>query len=157
MFTSAQLFGAAWRLLLAGSVTLIGAAAVGQRAAEPARQQAAPPAAGSGFYSNFTGGEVTVVDSSEMRSSRIRFEAGARTNWHVHSEPQLLWIEAGQGRLQELGGPIRVLEAGAPVVTQANVPHWHGAAPAQAAVQFSLFKGTLEWQRPVTDAEYLGR
>lgn len=111
----------------------------------------------SAFYRNFTGGEVGVVDSAEMRSSRIRFAAGARTNWHVHSERQLLLIEEGQGRLQEMGGPIRVLKAGEPVYTQANVPHWHGADPAQHAVQFSVFKGALEWLHPVTDAEYLGR
>ena len=61
-----------------------------------------------GFQNNFTG-DIEVVDSSEMRSSRIRFEAGARTNWHVHSERQLLLIEQGQGRVQELGGPIHVL------------------------------------------------
>jgi hypothetical protein len=33
------------------------------------------------FLDNFVGG-VEVVDSSEMRSSRIRFRAGARTTWH---------------------------------------------------------------------------
>lgn len=108
------------------------------------------------FYDNFTG-QISVVDSSEMRSSRIRFEAGARTNWHVHSARQLILIEEGQGRLQEIGGPVRVLRAGEPVYTQAGVAHWHGAAPDQAAVQFSVYTGTLEWQQAVTDSEYLGR
>jgi quercetin dioxygenase-like cupin family protein len=111
---------------------------------------------GGGFLSNFTG-EIAVVDSSEMRSSRIRFEAGARTNWHVHSEPQLLLIEEGRGRWQEQGGPVLVLEAGDPVLTRANMVHWHGADPAQAAVQFSVYAGSLEWQEPVSDEEYLGR
>jgi len=110
----------------------------------------------SRFLDNFTG-KITVVDSSEMRSSRIRFEAGARTNWHLHSERQLLLIEEGEGRLQEMGGPVRVLRPGEPFYTQAEVPHWHGAAPDQPAVQFSVYSGTLEWQQPVTDAEYLGR
>ena len=109
-----------------------------------------------GFLNNFVG-EIAVVDSSEMRSSRIRFAAGARTNWHLHSESQLLLIESGQGRLQEMGGPIRVLRAGETFYTQANVAHWHGAAPDQAAVQFSVYTGTLDWQQPVTDEEYLGR
>jgi quercetin dioxygenase-like cupin family protein len=110
----------------------------------------------SGFLSNFTG-DIEVVDSAEMRSSRIRFEAGARTVWHVHSERQLILIESGQGRLQEMGGPVRVLRAGDPFYTQAGVPHWHGADPDQEAVQFSVYTGTLEWQHPVTDEEYLGR
>lgn len=108
-----------------------------------------------GFLSNFTG-EISIVDSSEMRSSRIRFEAGARTNWHVHSEPQLLLIEEGRGRWQELGGRVQVLEAGEPVLTQGNLSHWHGADPDQAAVQFSVYAGSLEWQAAVTDEEYQG-
>ncbi|HEY5667471.1 MAG TPA: cupin domain-containing protein [Gammaproteobacteria bacterium] len=109
-----------------------------------------------GFLSNFTG-EISIVNSEEMRSSRIRFEAGARTNWHVHSEPQLLLIEEGQGRWQEEGGRVNLIEAGAPVLTRGAVSHWHGAAPDQAAVQFSVYSGTLEWQDPVTDDQYLGR
>ena len=109
-----------------------------------------------GFLSNFVG-DIEIVDSAEMRSSRIRFAAGARTNWHVHSARQLILIESGQGRLQEMGGPIVELSAGEPFYTQANVPHWHGASPDEEAVQFSVYSGTLEWQEPVTDAEYLGR
>ena len=109
-----------------------------------------------GFASNFTGA-IEIVDSTEMRSSRIRFEAGARTNWHLHSERQLLLIEEGEGRLQEMGGPVRVLRQGEPFYTQANVPHWHGAAPDRAAVQFTVYSGSLEWQQPVTDEEYLGQ
>ena len=108
-----------------------------------------------GFQSFFTG-EISIVDSSEMNSSRIRFEAGARTNWHVHSEPQLLLIEEGRGRWQEQGSAVLVLEAGEPVLTRAGVSHWHGADPDQPAVQFSVYAGELEWQSPVTDEEYLG-
>ena len=109
-----------------------------------------------GFLSNFTG-EISIVDSEEMRSSRIRFEAGARTNWHVHSEPQLLLIEEGEGRWQELGGPVHVLAEGEPVLTRGAISHWHGASPDRVAVQFSVYSGTLEWQDAVTDDQYLGR
>ena len=129
------------RVLLA-SVAVISAIAWGQ-------QQ-------GGFMNNFTG-TIEIVDSAEMRSSRIRFEAGARTNWHVHSEPQLLLIEEGSGRWQERGGAVQVLNAGEPVLTRAAVSHWHGAAPDQAATQFSVYAGTLDWQQAVSDAEYLGR
>ena len=103
-----------------------------------------------GFLSNFTG-EISIVDSEDMRSSRIRFEAGARTNWHVHSEPQLLLIEEGEGRWQELGGPVRVLPEGEPVLTRGAISHWHGASPDRVAVQFSVYSGTLEWQDAVPD------
>lgn len=108
-------------------------------------------------FADFFTGNVEVVDSSEMRSSRIRFEAGARTNWHTHSERQLLLIEQGQGRVQELGGQIHVLREGDSYYTVAGLSHWHGADPEQAAVQFSVYTGELDWEQPVTDEEYLGR
>lgn len=111
---------------------------------------------GGNFASNFTG-RIAVADSSEMRMSRIRFEAGARTNWHVHSTGQLLLIEEGRGRLYEQGGTIVDLPAGQPFYTKPNVPHWHGAAPDSHAVQFSVYSGTLEWKDAVTDDEYFGR
>lgn len=111
---------------------------------------------GGSFLDNFTG-EISIVNSEEMRSSRIRFEAGARTNWHVHEGPQLLLIEEGRGRWQEQGGPMQVLEQGQPVLTEANLLHWHGASPEQAAVQFSVYSGALEWGDPVSDDDYFGR
>ena len=131
---------------------------LGVSAQGPQGQAPAPaPGAGRGdFSSNFTG-KITLGTTTEMRTSRIRFEAGARTVWHVHNTPQLLLIEEGRGRVQELGSPIRELLPGQPVLTKANVLHWHGAAPDQAAVQFSVFSGTLEWKHPVTDDEYLGK
>lgn len=135
-------------LVLAGSAAIVATGA--------AQQQ--PPAGGrgGGFASNFTG-TIGVVDSSEMRMSRIRFEAGARTNWHVHSTGQIILIEEGRGRLQEQGEPVRELLPGRPVYTRPNVPHWHGAAPEEAAVQFSVYSGDLTWQDPVTDRQYLGQ
>jgi quercetin dioxygenase-like cupin family protein len=92
-----------------------------------------------------------------MRSSRIRFEAGARTNWHTHSTGQLLLVEEGKGRLQEQGSAIRDVLAGQPVLTKPGVMHWHGAAPDQHAVQFSVYSGMLEWKDAVTDEEYTGK
>ena len=131
---------------------------LGVSAQGPQGQAPAPaPGAGRGdFSSNFTG-KITVGTTTEMRTSRIRFEAGARTVWHIHNTPQLLLIEEGRGRMQELGSPVRELLPGEPVLTKANVLHWHGAAPDQAAVQFSVFSGNLEWKHPVTDEEYLGK
>jgi quercetin dioxygenase-like cupin family protein len=126
-------------------------------AAAAQQQPAAPAPAGRGnFGANFTG--TVAVQSTEGTSmSRIRFEAGARTNWHLHTAPQILLIEEGRGRWQEQGDVVKELPMGQPVITKANVSHWHGAAPDQAAVQFSVYAGKLEWQKPVTDAEYKGK
>ena len=128
-------------------------------AAAAAAQQQAPPAAPTGrgnFAANFTG-TVAVQSTEGTNMSRIRFEAGARTNWHLHTAPQILLIEEGRGRWQEQGDAVKELPMGQPVITKANVPHWHGAAPDQPALQFSVYAGKLEWQKPVTDAEYKGK
>ena len=102
-------------------------------------------------------GKIEVGDTKNMNMSRIRFEAGARTNWHIHSAGQLLLVEEGKGRLQEMGSAIVDIPAGQPVLTKPNVLHWHGAAPDQAALQFSVYSGTLDWKDPVTDEQYLGK
>jgi len=146
------------------SVVLVSLVSVGlavMMAATSAQQPSTgqTPGAGRGrgnFGANFTG-KIEVGDSSNMRTSRIRFEAGARTNWHLHSTGQLLLVEEGRGRLQELGSKIVDIPAGQPVFTRANVLHWHGAAPDQVALQFSVYSSTLEWKEPVTDDEYLGK
>ena len=139
-------------LVLAGSAVIIAAASAQTQPGQTGQ------AGGRGnFASNFTG-TVAVVDSKEMRMSRIRFEAGARTNWHLHSTGQLLLVEEGRGRLYEMGaGKVIDVKAGEPVFTKPNVLHWHGAAPDSPAVQFSVYSGTLEWKEAVTDEEYTGR
>lgn len=139
-------------LVLAGSAIIIAAVS-----AQTQPGQAGQAGGRGNFASNFTG-TVAVVDSKEMRMSRIRFEAGARTNWHLHSTGQLLLVEEGRGRLYELGaGKVIDVKAGEPVYTKPNVLHWHGAAPDSHAVQFSVYSGTLEWKEAVTDEEYTGR
>jgi quercetin dioxygenase-like cupin family protein len=145
------------RLVLALTFASLTLAAAGWAQQKPAAGQA--PAAGGGrgnFGANFTG-KVVVADSTDMRTSRIRFEAGARTNWHLHSTGQLLLVEDGKGRLQEEGGAIVELMAGKPVYTKPNVRHWHGAAPDMHALQFSVYSGTLAWQEAVTDEVYAGK
>ena len=137
-------------LVAFGLVIMIGAAAAQDQPAP------APPAGRGNFLNNFTG-NITVGNTKDMSSSRIEFAAGARTNWHLHSAPQLLLIEEGRGRLQELGEPIKDVPAGQPVLTKANVLHWHGASPEQSALQFSVYSGTLEWKEKVTDEEYTGK
>ena len=53
---------------------------------------------------------------ARIEASRIRFEADARTNWHLHSTGQLLLVEEGRGRLDEMGGGKAIdVKAGEPV------------------------------------------
>ncbi len=139
--------------LVGAGITVMIAAGSGQ---QPTPGAPAPGGGRGNFGANFTG-KVTVGDSSNMRSSRIRFEAGARTNWHTHSTGQLLLVEEGRGRLYEQGGDIVELRAGEPVLTRPNVLHWHGAAPDEHALQFSVYSGDLKWAEAVSDEEYLGK
>lgn len=144
------------RLILAAG--LVSMAVVARAAQQDAQrgQGAGAPAGRGNFGANFTG-TIAVQPTEGTNMSRIRFEAGARTNWHVHTAPQILLIEEGRGRWQEQGDAVKELPMGQPVLTKANVPHWHGASPDQAALQFSVYAGKLEWQKPVTDAEYTGK
>ena len=145
--------------LVASGLVVMMAGAAAQQAQPPAAPAGRPSTeirAGGNFLNNFTG-NITVGNTKDMSSSRIKFDAGARTNWHLHSAPQLLLVEEGRGRLQELGEPIKDVAAGQPVLTKANVLHWHGAALDQSALQFSVYSGTLEWKEKVTDEEYSGK
>ena len=150
------------RIVLALSfATLAVFAAAAQQDAPRGGGAASAPAAGApagrgNFASNFTG-TVTVGQTTGTNMSRIKFEAGARTNWHTHTAPQILLIEEGRGRWQEMGDVVKDLPLGQPVLTKPNLLHWHGAAPDQAALQFSVYGGTLEWKQAVTDDEYLGK
>lgn len=105
--------------------------------------------------SNFTGGNPTSVDASAVRTSRLRFPAGSRSNWHTHSWGQLLMIEQGKGRAQVRGDAVHEMLPGQPWWTAAGVEHWHGAAPDQDALQLTIYEGTVNWLEPVSDKEYL--
>lgn len=103
----------------------------------------------------FTGGNPTTEDATSVRTSRLRFPAGSRSNWHSHSWGQLLMIEEGKGRTQMRGGPVLEMDPGQPWWTSAGVEHWHGAAPDQSALQLTIYEGTVKWLEPVGDKEYL--
>ena len=142
-----------WNLvLLPVLVVFVAVTAVAQnRGAAPAAPAAAPAP-----NPNATGVvEFQPIDG--MLTRRLRFEAGARTNWHTHTHRQMLWAEEGKGLWQEQGGPVRELVKDQPVLTRANVPHWHGAAPDSSVVQLTIYGGDIKWGAPVTDAEYLGK
>jgi len=112
-------------------------------------------AAQRGGQSNFVGGNPASVDAAALRTLRLRFPAGSRANWHSHSWGQLLMVEEGRGRAQVRGGPVLEMLPGQPWFTPAGVEHWHGAAPAQDALQLTIYEGTVKWLEPVGDKEYL--
>ena len=104
--------------------------------------------------SNFVGGTPAQLDAKAVRTLRLKFPAGSRSNWHSHSAGQLLMIEEGKGRTQERNGPLLEMTPGAPWYTKAGVEHWHGAAPDLDVVQLTIYEGDVKWLEPVTDAVY---
>lgn len=138
-----------FRLKVMGSLVAAGAlvAVVGQHFQATASAQRG--------QSNFMGGSPTTVDAAAVRTSRLRFPKGSRSNWHTHSWGQLLMIEEGKGRTQVRGGPVQEMLPGQPWWTAANVEHWHGAAPDSDSLQLTIYEGTVNWLQAVGDKEYL--
>ena len=104
--------------------------------------------------SNFMGGTPSQLDVKNVRTLRLKFPAGSRSNWHSHSNGQLLMLEEGLGRTQDRNGPLLEMRPGEPRYTKAGVEHWHGAAPDQDSVQLTIYEGEVKWLEPVTDAVY---
>ena len=104
--------------------------------------------------SNFVGGTPSQLDAKAIRTLRLKFPAGSRSNWHSHASGQLLMVEEGKGRTQERNGPLLEMTPGTPWFTRAGVEHWHGAAPDVDLVQLTIYEGDVKWLEPVTDAVY---
>ncbi len=88
----------------------------------------------------------------------VSFEAGARTNWHTHTNGQILIVAEGVGYYQEKGKAIQVIKVGDVVQIPVNVEHWHGASHESAMRHFAIIPDSktdkTEWLAPVTENEY---
>lgn len=76
-----------------------------------------------------------------VRLYRVTFDEGARTNWHVHDESQLLFGLSGRCVVVDRSGEQRVLDPGDVVVIEGGVEHWHGAAPGMAGEHLAINTG----------------
>ncbi|HJN46572.1 MAG: hypothetical protein CL477_16325 [Acidobacteria bacterium] len=114
---------------------------------------ARPPVAAA--QNRFVGGAPTRSDV-EVRPSRLRFEPGARSNWHSHGNFQIIMAEEGAGRTQVRGESLQELRIGVPVYAAEGVVHWHGAAPDEHLVQLTFSSGETTWFEPVSESDYLG-
>ena len=104
---------------------------------------------------------IDAPDPALLRAGRVRFEPGARTNWHTHPLGQTLHVLAGVGRVQSWGGPVREIRAGDTVWIAPNEKHWHGATAEHGmehiAMQEKKDGAHVKWMEPVTDAQYSGK
>jgi quercetin dioxygenase-like cupin family protein len=77
--------------------------------------------------------------------SCVTFSPDATTHWHSHAGGQVLHVTGGRGRVQERGGPVRVLEVGDTAVAEAGVEHWHGAVRDQSLTHIAISSGLTTW------------
>jgi 4-carboxymuconolactone decarboxylase len=142
-------------------------AALGQQGAAPqtpAPGQTAPaaPAPQRGVLGPAQGftGNTTTLDPTGYTVGRRVFEAGSRNaTWHMHSAGQLVFGEAGRGRLQIQGQPIKELGVGDSAFIPGGAFHWHGASPNENFTMMFITMGASKTTQgePVTDAIYRGK
>ncbi|MDH3668440.1 MAG: cupin domain-containing protein [Paracoccaceae bacterium] len=101
---------------------------------------------------------IEAPEPARVRSLRVSFAPGARTNWHTHPLGQTIHIVAGVGRVQAEGGPVREVRAGDTVWFAPGERHWHGAAldhgMVHIAFQEALDGVQADWMEPVAEADY---
>ena len=90
----------------------------------------------------------------------VRFEPGARTNWHTHPLGQTLYIVSGTGRVQTWGGtrarsPCRrrgLVSARREALARRRSGHDHGAHRHAEVLDGKI----VDWLEKVTDEQYKG-
>jgi len=109
---------------------------------------------------NFVGAarvkRLPVVDGAQpMVVFLVEFQPLGRTNWHVHSGPQVLLVVEGRGLVQKWGEPVRTIAAGDAITIEPNEKHWHGAAADSTMSHFAInLNFTTQWLEPVADDQY---
>jgi len=95
---------------------------------------------------------------ARVRAVMVRFDPGARTNWHTHPLGQTLIVTSGSGLVQTDGGSVREIRAGDTVWFGPRERHWHGASATTGmthlAVQEALDGKSVDWLEPVSDEDY---
>jgi len=129
-------------------------------AQESAPAQAPAPKPGVlGPAPNFVG-NTTTLDTKAYNVGRRVFAAGAHNaTWHTHSAGQLVFGEAGRGRVQIQGQPVREIAVGESVFIPGGSFHWHGASPTQdfTMVYITMGESKTSQGEPVTETAYLGK
>lgn len=95
---------------------------------------------------------------ARLRAALVRFDPGARTNWHTHPLGQTLQVVSGCGLFQGAEGPVRVIRPGDTVWIPAGERHWHGATPETSMTHIAMHEALdgrhVDWAEPVSDEDY---
>jgi len=128
-----------------------------QEGAQP-RPAPAPQPGVLGPAPNFVG-NTTTLDTKAYSIGRRVFAAGAHNaTWHAHTAGQLVFGEAGRGRMQIQGQPIRELAVGESVFIPGGSFHWHGASASENFTMVFITMGESKTSQgePVGEGDYLG-
>jgi quercetin dioxygenase-like cupin family protein len=92
----------------------------------------------------------------DLNALGVMFEPGARTDWHVHPDGQVLYVTAGAGFVQRRDGLTAKVSAGDVVYAPPGEVHWHGATASTPMTHLSLTTGgpTAWLDAKVADDEY---
>jgi len=97
-------------------------------------------------------------EPARVAMALVTFEPGARTAWHTHPLGQTLFVTAGCGWVQRLGGPKEEIHPGDVIYFEPAEKHWHGATATTAmshiAIQEKLNGSPVDWMEHVSDDEY---
>ena len=80
------------------------------------------------------------MEPNRLRVYLVHFEPGARTNWHVHPEFQILYVIAGKGRVRSSDGSEKWSEQ---VLIKKWVPEkcWNGEYPDPVSLECPINDG----------------
>jgi quercetin dioxygenase-like cupin family protein len=82
--------------------------------------------------------------SKQVTAALIRFDAGGRNVFHVHTFDQVLYITEGEGIVATEQEEL-VVRAGDLVIIPAGEKHWHGATPTTTMSHLTIgAPGTTE-------------
>ncbi len=83
---------------------------------------------------------------------------GHRSYWHCHRGGQILLMWEGEGRIQNRGERVRILQRGEMSHAGPWTEHWHGGGPDEHGhwLQVSVRPGGTFWMEEVGDEDYLG-
>jgi quercetin dioxygenase-like cupin family protein len=93
--------------------------------------------------------DLGATDAPNCRTLVVSFEPGARTNWHAHSDGQLIYGLEGRGHVGVRSGETVEIGPGDLVHAPPGEEHWHGASPDAALTHLALSFGETVWLEEV--------
>ena len=118
------------------------------------REQDAPSERRNGTFTGEVWGDPVLARQDDVAINNVFFAPEARTHWHRHHGPQILYVISGSGRAYTRDGEGGPIGAGDVVYIPADEEHWHGADPETYLLHAAITMGGHEWLDPVTDEQY---